>query len=99
MILRATLLLAVVALAGIARADETRFAEVVQKTTPVYLGSATMADDGSITVALKRSLTGNSDEGVVRYVSTDPSYEQVILHLSGLKPGETKPVLAWPPGS
>lgn len=80
-------------------ANNTLLAEVIERTTPVYLGTAAMADDGSITVSLDRKLNGKRAEEMIRYPTSDPAYQQIIEHVGGLKPGESKPVLSWPPGT
>lgn len=80
-------------------ASQTVLAEVVERTAPVYLGTAAMADDGSITISLDRKLNGKRAEEMIRYPTSDPAYRQIIEHVGGLKPGESKPVLSWPPGT
>jgi hypothetical protein len=66
-----------------------------QKTEPVYIGDATMAADGTITINLRRTADGMNVSGVVKYPVNDPHYREVLDHIGGMKPGETKLVPAW----
>jgi hypothetical protein len=61
------------------------------------IGSARMTADRIILLDL-RSVQCNGSEamGQVTYKPSDPSYASVLAHIGGLKPGETKPVPAWP---
>jgi hypothetical protein len=66
-----------------------------QKTEPFYIGDATMVDDGTITVNLRRTTDGRTVVGTVKYPVDDPHYREVLDHIGGMKPGETKLVPAW----
>ena len=66
-----------------------------QKTEPIYIGDATMAADGTITINLRRTADGMNVSGVVKYPVNDPHYRDVLDHIGGMKPGETKLVPAW----
>jgi hypothetical protein len=69
---------------------------IVAKAELTYIGSATMAADGTITLHLTRTADGKFAEGVLTYKIGDPDYQDVLAHLGGMKPGETKPVPPWP---
>jgi hypothetical protein len=61
------------------------------------IGTARMDADRTITLDL-RSVQCNGSEamGRVTYTPGDPNYVSVLAHIGGMKPGETKPVHAWP---
>jgi hypothetical protein len=62
----------------------------------IMIGDATMAEDGTITINLHRTSDGIFVSGRKQYVPGDPHYQEVLDHIGGLKPGETKLVPAWP---
>ena len=61
------------------------------------IGQATMEDDGTIVLQL-RAETGDGavGEGLFTYAPGDDEYDEVLEHLGGLKPGQSKPVPPWP---
>jgi hypothetical protein len=59
------------------------------------IGTATMADDGVITLRIRSLPPGPIAEGVFRYAPSDPQYAEIMRHLGGIMPGETKPVRPW----
>jgi hypothetical protein len=59
------------------------------------IGSATMTDDGTITLRLRSLPPGPIAEGTMSYRPGDPQYEEIKKHIGGIKPGETKPVRPW----
>jgi hypothetical protein len=65
------------------------------KKEPFIIGDATMAEDGTIIVNLRRTTTGMNVSGIVKYAVDNPHYKEVLDHLGGMKPGETKLVPAW----
>jgi len=62
----------------------------------VMIGDATMAEDGTITLNMRRTADGMNVSGTIKYSPRDPHYQEVLDHIGGLKPGETKLVPAWP---
>jgi hypothetical protein len=63
---------------------------------PASIGAATMTPDGTISLRLQaQGLSGLFGDSVIIYRRSDPRYEQVLHHLDGLKPGQTKPVPPW----
>jgi hypothetical protein len=68
----------------------------VTKTLPEFIGTASMSDDGTVTLHLTRSGDGQYANSELRYTTDDPKYGDVLKHIGGLKPGETKPVRPWP---
>ena len=64
---------------------------------PEYIGVATMLPDGTIHMRLRAPLPGGgAGEGEIDYKPDSPDYRQILEHLGGLRPGETKPVRPWP---
>ena len=56
-----------------------------------------MEEDGTIVMQLR----AESDDGFVghsyfRYEPNHPRYQEILKHLGGLNPGESKLVLPWP---
>jgi hypothetical protein len=63
---------------------------------PASIGAATMMPDGTITLRLRAEGEGGKiGEGQVTYRPGTARYDEVLRHLGGLKPGETKPVPPW----
>jgi hypothetical protein len=63
-----------------------------------YIGAATMEENGDIVMTLRAE---SKDSPIIgdaqfRYKPGSPGYADVLRHLGGLRPGETKPVLPWP---
>jgi hypothetical protein len=62
---------------------------------PKYIGDATMASDGVITMRLGMTTDCKHVDGLFVYRPGAADYDDVLKHLGGLKPGETKPVEPW----
>jgi hypothetical protein len=71
-------------------------AKVAEDERPI--GIATMREDGTIVLQLR----AEDDQGVrmgdasFQYPPTHPRYKEILDHIEGLRPGESKPVPAWP---
>lgn len=64
-----------------------------------YIGMATMLPDGTIHMELHLPAPGGGwSESAVDYRPGDRYYDEVIDHVGGLNPGESKPVRPWPAG-
>ena len=60
------------------------------------IGSAEMAADGTVTMRLiARGEGGVVGHGAYVYPPSHPRYAEILKHLGGLAPGETKPVPPW----
>ncbi len=70
----------------------------VPDTSPsASIGVATMSEDGTIRLQLRaEGASGVIGDAMLVYPPSDPHYDEVIAHLGGLTPGETKPVPPWP---
>ena len=60
------------------------------------IGTAKMLPDGTIELHLYRTADGQEALMFQTLHPGDALYEEVIRHVDGLKPGETKPVPPWP---
>jgi hypothetical protein len=63
---------------------------------PPNVGTITMAADGKIDLVLRTLPPGPVGETLLHYAPTDAKYKQMIDHVGGLKPGETKLLPPWP---
>jgi hypothetical protein len=69
----------------------------VAATEAPSIGVATMAADGTIELRLRATGSGGMvGEGFLTYAPSDPQYAEILRHLDGMKPGETKSVPPWP---
>ncbi len=64
--------------------------------TPQIIGMASMSTDGTVTVHLTRTGDGQYANATFIYKLNDAKYDEILNHVGGLKPGETKPVTPWP---
>ena len=60
-----------------------------------FIGMASMSDDGTVTLRLTMTSDGKPADAIIIYKVGDPRYDEVLRHLGGLKPGQTKPVPSW----
>jgi hypothetical protein len=61
------------------------------------IGVATMEPDGTIVLQLRaEGGAGEVGDALLRYPRGHKEYEEVLTHLGGLHPGESKPVPPWP---
>lgn len=64
---------------------------------PGSIGVATMKPDGTLELRLVATHTdGSTGEGFFTYPPDHAEYKEVLDHLGGMKPGESKPVPPWP---
>jgi len=77
------------ALAGTAMAAESPAAAS-------SIGVAAMLQNGTILVGVRGPDPDSSLQGVLMVEPGDSTYQQLIDHVGGLKPGETKPIPPWP---
>ncbi len=72
-------------------------APATPEKAPESIGSATMKQDGTIVLTLRASGPGGAvGDAQVVYPKTHAEYGNILKHLGGLKPGETKPVPPFP---
>lgn len=66
----------------------------MQKTDAI--GTATMSDDGTLTLRLRAETNGMHGEGVLVYPPGSKDYDAILKHVGPMKPGEERAVLPWP---
>ena len=80
---------------GMALWTFTAFPQSDPSPLPKFIGTASMAADGSVTINLGMTGDGKYVDGTFTYKINDLDYEKILKHIGGLKPGETKPVTPW----
>ena len=67
------------------------------KNNDAYIGTATMTKDGTIVLDLRsKARDGTIGEARLVYPKSHKQYSEILKHLGGLKPGQTKLVTPWP---
>jgi hypothetical protein len=59
------------------------------------IGTAEMANDGTITLHLQSLWPDPSAEGELVYAPDDPQYDEIKQHIGDIHPGDNKPVKPW----
>lgn len=75
--------------------NERSTAEMSDTTQAPSIGSATMGGDGTIVLQLRAETGGTIGDAQFVYAPDHPQYQQILDHLGGLAPGESKPVPPW----
>lgn len=65
-----------------------------EQTTSI--GSATMRPDGTIVLQLRAQTGPTIGDAQFTYPPDHPQYHEILEHVGGLEPGESKPVPPWP---
>ena len=60
-----------------------------------YTGTAVMQEDGVLSLHLRLTSDGKEIDDTLTYKTTDRGYDNVLRHLGGLNPGESKPFSPW----
>lgn len=60
-----------------------------------YVGTAEMLDDGTLTLHLRLTSRGAPINDTLTYKVSDRAYDDILRHLGGLRPGETKEFRPW----
>ena len=80
-------------IAGASSAQQTRSSDA--RASMPYIGTATMLDDGTLTLHLRLTSDGKNVNDTLVYKISDHAYDNVLRHLGGLSPGETKEFRPW----
>jgi hypothetical protein len=75
--------------------EDTKPSPSVARPSMPYAGTATMQDDGSLTLHLRRTEDGKEIDDTLTYKTTDRGFDDVLRHLGGLGPGDTKNFRPW----
>jgi hypothetical protein len=67
----------------------------VARPSMPYSGTATMQEDGSLTLHLRQTGDSKEIDETLTYKTTDRGYDDVLRHLRGLGPGNTKSFRPW----
>ena len=70
-------------------------AEEIAKKAPVMIGDARMLDDGTVILKFRRTADGIHVSGIKKYPVGHPEYQEILDHVGGMSPGETKLLPAW----
>jgi hypothetical protein len=76
-------------------ADDIRPSPSDARPSMPYTGTATMQDDGSLTLHLRLTSDGKELDDTLTYRTTDRGYDDVLRHLGGLSPGDAKSFRPW----
>ena len=60
-----------------------------------YSGTAVMQENGAIVLHLRLTSDGKDVDDTLTYKTTDRGYDNVLRHLGGLNPGESKRFDPW----
>jgi hypothetical protein len=84
----------VLCVAGASAAQNVKPSSQDARVSMPYLGTAAMSDDGTLSLHL-RSSDGKPAGDTLTYRGSDRAYDNVLRHLGGLSPGETKQFRPW----
>jgi hypothetical protein len=79
--------------AGVSSAQETRSSDA--RPSMPFVGMAEMLEDGTIALHLRATSDGKPATDTLTYKVSDRAYDDILRHLGGLRPGETKPFRPW----
>ncbi len=65
------------------------------ETAEQTIGAAEMKEDGTITMQLRALGAGMIGDSTIEYTPSQKEYDEVLLHLGPLKPGQSKWVTPW----
>jgi hypothetical protein len=88
------LVIVMLCVAGACTAQEARQSSDARPSMP-YSGTAEMLSDGTITLRLRLNSDGTLARDSFTYRVGDRAYDDVLRHLSGLRPGGTKSFNPW----
>jgi hypothetical protein len=92
---RTTLALLMIGFSGAAFAGEALPSTSEARASMPYTGTAVMQEDGAISLHLRLTSDGKDIDDTLTYKTTDRGYDNVVRHLGGLNPGESKPFSPW----
>ena len=90
---RKFLVLIMLCVARASTAEQVRQSDA--RPSMLYFGTAAMLDDGTLALHLRLTSDGKPVSDVLTYKISDRAYDNVLRHLGGLRPGETKPFTPW----
>jgi hypothetical protein len=60
-----------------------------------FVGTAVMLDDRTLLLHLRLTSDGRPVDDTLTYKASDRAYDNILRHVGGLRPGETKPFRPW----
>jgi hypothetical protein len=90
---KAVLVIMMLCLGGASAAQEIRSSDA--RPSMPYSGTATMLDDGTVVLRRRLASDGTAVDDSLTYKVGDRAYDDVLRHLRGLRPGDTKPFSPW----
>jgi hypothetical protein len=78
---------------GVCSAQEIRSSDA--RPSMPYIGTAAMQDDGTLSLHLRLTSDGKAVNDTLVYKVGDHAYDNIVRHLGGLSPGETKEFRPW----
>ncbi|MDR3483759.1 MAG: hypothetical protein P4M05_02485 [Bradyrhizobium sp.] len=82
-------------IAGASAAQDVKSSAQDARASMPYLGTADMSDDGTLSLHLRLTSDGKPAGDTLTYKVTDRAYDNILRHLGGLSPGETKQFRPW----
>ena len=79
--------------AGAAAAQQNRSSDA--RPSMPYAGTAVMQDDGTLTLRLRLTSDGKAVSDTIVYKVSDRAYDNVLRHLGGMSPGDTRQFTPW----
>jgi hypothetical protein len=92
---RTILVIIMLCIAGASAAQDIKPSTQDARASMPYLGTAAMSDDGTLSLHLRSTSDGKPAGDTLTYKVTDRAYDNVLRHLGGLNPGETKEFRPW----
>lgn len=82
-------------LGGSALADDIKPLPSNARPSMPFSGTATMEDDGSLTLRLRQTSDGKDIDDSLTYKTTDRGYDDVLRHIGRMAPGDTRSFRPW----
>jgi hypothetical protein len=92
---RNILALILIGITGAALAGDIKPSTADARASMPYTGTAVMQEDGALSLHLRLTSDGKEIDDTLTYKTTDRGYDNVLRHLGGLNPGESKPFSPW----
>ena len=90
---KAAIILIMLCAAGACPAQQNRASDA--RPSMPYTGTAVMQDDGTLTLHFRLTSDGKAVSDTIVYKVSDRAYDNVLRHLGGMSPGETKQFRPW----
>jgi hypothetical protein len=92
---RTLLVIVALCVAGASAAQDVKPSTQDARASMPYLGTAAMSDDGTLSLHLRATSDGKPASDTLTYKVTDRAYDNILRHLGGLNPGDTKEFRPW----